>query len=65
LRAGLQVEQNDALPLAVDQIEGGFDRAAGPMGKIPPFHGVFSNSTQTGTISLDLQYLPKLRQADN
>jgi hypothetical protein len=32
------VEQNDALPLAVDQIEGGFDRAAGPMGKIPPFH---------------------------
>jgi hypothetical protein len=68
LRACLQVEQNDALPLAVDQIERRFDRAARPVGEIPPFHGafpgVFSNSIQTGTISLNLQYLPILRYSD-
>jgi hypothetical protein len=31
------------------------------VGEIPPFHEVSSNSIQTGTISLNLQYLPKLR----
>src|SRR5437879_2042410 len=41
LGAGLQVEQDHAFPLAVDQIERCFDRAARPMGKIPPFHEVF------------------------
>jgi hypothetical protein len=56
--AGLQVEQDDAFPLAVDQVERRLDRAAGPVGKIPPFHGLFPNSIQTGTSSLNLQYLP-------
>src|SRR5205823_5038675 len=41
LGASLQMEQDHALPLAVDQIERRFDRAAGPMGKIPPFHEAF------------------------
>jgi hypothetical protein len=58
LAAGLQVEQNDAIPLAIDQIERRFDRAARSMGKIPPFHGCFPISIQTGTSSLNLQYLP-------
>src|SRR6267143_3291120 len=58
LGAGLQVEQDDALPLAVDQVERRFNRAARPVGKIQPFHGAFSNSIQTGTSSLNLQYLP-------
>src|SRR6202047_12103 len=67
LGAVLQVIQDDALPLAIDQIERRFDRAARPMSKIPPFHGSFSNSIQTGTISPNLQYLPKIaleRQLD-
>jgi hypothetical protein len=38
----LQVEEDHALPLTVDQIERRFDRAARPMGKIPPFHVGFS-----------------------
>ena len=62
LGAGLQMEQDDALPLAVDQVERRFDRATRPMGKIPPFHmqfpRPFSNSIQTGTSSPNLQYLP-------
>jgi hypothetical protein len=64
-RTALQVIEDDALPLAIDQIERRFNRAAGPVGEIPPFHGSFSNSIQTGTISLYLQYLPKTRQTDN
>jgi hypothetical protein len=59
------VIEDDAFPLAIDQIERRLNRATRPVGKIPPFHGVFSNSIQTGTISLNLQYLPKLRQTDN
>ena len=61
LGAALQMEQDDALPLAVDQVEGRFHGAAGPMGKISPFHCVFlrfPNSIQTGTSSPNLQYLP-------
>src|SRR5882672_6482685 len=58
LGAGLQVVQDDALPFAVDQVERSFDRAARPMGEITPFHGSFPNSIQTGTSSLNLQYLP-------
>jgi hypothetical protein len=38
----LQVEQDDAFPLAVDQIERRLDRTAGPMRKISPLHEVFS-----------------------
>jgi hypothetical protein len=57
LRPRLQMEQDHALPLTVDQVERCLDRAAWPMGKIPPFHGDFSNSIQTGTSSPNLQYL--------
>src|SRR5665647_3126391 len=64
LGAILQVVENDALPFAVDQVERRLDRAAWPVGKIPPFHGVFSNSIQTGTISPNIQYLPKWREND-
>src|SRR6266436_6559157 len=64
LRAALQVEEDHTLPLAVDQVERRLDRAAGPMGKIPPFHGGLSNSIQTGTISPNLQYLPFGRYGD-
>src|ERR1035438_6962589 len=71
LSAVLQVKQDDAFPLAIEQIERRLDRAAGPRRKIPPFHevfldfswtlflGPFSNSIQTGTISPNLQYLPR------
>src|SRR6266436_10269831 len=65
LRAALQVEKYHALPFAVDQIECRLDRAARPMGKISPFHGVFLNSIQTGTISPFLQYLPIWRYSDS
>src|SRR6266478_2182446 len=41
LRAVLQMEQNYALPLAVDQVERRLDCAAGPMREIPPFHERF------------------------
>src|SRR6267378_1908923 len=61
LGAMLQVIEDDAFPLAIDQIERRFNRAAWPVGEIPPFHGSFSNSIQTGTISPYLQYLPKTR----
>src|SRR5438552_240487 len=37
----LQVVEDDAFPLAVDQDERRFDRTARPMGEIPPFHGLF------------------------
>ncbi len=57
LGAALQVIEDDALPLAVDQVERRLDRAAGPVGKIAPFHAGFPNSIQTGTSSLNLQYL--------
>ena len=52
LRPVLQMEQDDALPLAVDQIKCRLDRAARPMREIPSFHVVISISIQTGTISL-------------
>jgi hypothetical protein len=38
----LQVEKDDAFPLAVDQIERRLNRTAGPVGKISPFHEGFS-----------------------
>src|SRR5579859_7340943 len=41
LRPSLQVEQDHALPLAIDQIEGCLDRASRPMREIPAFHGYF------------------------
>jgi hypothetical protein len=65
LGAILQVVEDDTLPLAIDQIERRFNRAARPVGKIPSFHGIVSNSIQTGTISPNLQYLPILRYCDN
>src|SRR4029079_8682388 len=58
LGAGLQMKQDHPFPLAVEQIEYGCDRAPRPMGKIPPLHGLSSNSIQTGTSSPYLQYLP-------
>ena len=61
LGAGLQMEQDHALPLAIDQVERRFDRAARPVGKILAVSSrfpEFSNSIQMGTISLNLQYLP-------
>src|SRR5205814_8342149 len=58
LGAALEVVEDDALPLAVDQIEGRLDGAARPMREIPPFHACFPNSIQTGTNSQNLQYLP-------
>src|SRR6266581_4381080 len=72
LGAVLQVEQDDAFPLAVDQIERRLDRAAGPMREISPFHAdfldffwSFSNGIQTGIISPNLQYLPRSGQREN
>src|SRR5260370_32652539 len=65
LGAILQVIENDAFPLTIDQIERRFHRAARPAGEIPSFHEVSSNSIQSGTISPNLQYLPKLCQSDN
>ena len=41
LRAILQVIEDDAFPLAVDQIERRLDRAAWPVREIPPFHACF------------------------
>ena len=64
LGAGLQMKQNDAFPLAVDQVERHLYRAARPMGKILPLHLRFSNSIQTGTSYPNLQYLPFERQRD-
>src|SRR5579859_1085474 len=58
LRARLQVEQDHALPLAVDEVQRRFDSAAWSMREISPFHAESSDSIQTGTISLKLQYLP-------
>src|SRR6266849_4994510 len=65
LGAVLQMVEDDTLPLAIDQVERRFDRAARPVGKIPSLHGAFSNSIQTGTISPNLQYLPILRYSYN
>ena len=59
------MKQNDAFPLAVDQVERRLHRAARPMGKILPFHLIFSNSIQTGTSYPNLQYLPFERQRDS
>ena len=42
LGAILQMVEDDALPFAVDQIEGRLDRAARPARKISPFHRLFS-----------------------
>src|SRR5579864_2698183 len=57
LGAVLEMEEDDALPLAVDQVQRRFHCATRPVGKIPPFHGSFSNSIRTGTISLFSPYL--------
>src|ERR1700744_1695022 len=64
LSAGLQMKQDHALPLAIDQVERCLDRAAWPMPEIPAFHADFPNSIQTGTISLNLQYLPRRQCGD-
>ena len=42
LGAILQMIEDDALPFAVDQIEGRLDRAAGHARKISPFQPLFS-----------------------
>src|SRR5215475_576029 len=68
LGAALQMEQDHTLPLAVYQIECRLDRTTRPMGEIPSFHRAvlwaFPDSIQTGTISLNLQYLPIRRYSD-
>jgi hypothetical protein len=37
-RAALEVIEDHALPLAVDQVQRRFHRTAGPVREIPPFH---------------------------
>src|SRR5581483_6267039 len=64
LRTVLQMKEDHPFPLAVDQVEGGFNRAPRPLGKIASFHVGFLDSIQTGTISPKLQYLPRMRQPD-
>src|SRR5215472_4838709 len=54
LSARLQMKEDDALPFAVDQIEGGLDGTARPVSEIAAFHVHFSakisNSSRMGTI---------------
>src|SRR5262249_25896253 len=60
----LQMKQDHALPLAVDQVEGRLHRTARPTSEILALHQGFledsSISIQTGTISPNLQYLPSV-----
>src|SRR5581483_5897272 len=48
LRARLQMKQNHALPLAIDQVKGGFHRAARPMREILAFHADFPMVSKQG-----------------
>src|SRR6185369_12971647 len=48
LDAVLQVIEDDPLPLAINQIERRFDRAAGPVGEIAAFHGDFPIVSKQG-----------------
>src|SRR6185312_1039102 len=50
LGAGLQMKQDDTLPLAVDQVERRLYRTTGSMGKITPFHGPFPIVSKQGLV---------------
>jgi len=50
LRAGLQVEQDNAFPFAIDQVERRLDRTARTMGKIRRFMAVFPIVSKQGLV---------------